>query len=53
MNIAILGATSQIAKDMILSFGDEHHLELFSRQAAAMDRWMVENNLNNYRSKTY
>lgn len=53
MKIAILGATSQIAKDLILSFSDEHELELFSREATAMGRWMVEHNLNNYHSRTY
>ena len=53
MKIAILGATSQIARDLILSFSDEHQLELFSREATAMGRWMVENNLRNYSSKTY
>ena len=53
MKIAILGATSQIAKDLILSFSDEHDLELFSRQATAMGRWMVENNLSRYHSRTY
>jgi len=53
MKIAILGATSQIARDLILSFSDEHQLELFSREATAMGRWMVENNLRNYSSRTY
>lgn len=53
MKIAILGATSQIAKDLILSFSDEHDLELFSRQPSAMNRWMVENNLTKYHNRTY
>jgi hypothetical protein len=53
MKIGILGATSQIAKDLILSFSDEHQLELFSREATAMGRWMVEKNLRNYNSRTY
>lgn len=53
MKIAILGATSQIAKDLILSFSDEHQLEMYSREATAMGRWMVEKNLRNYGSHTY
>ena len=38
MKMAILGATSQIAKDLILSFSDEHQLELFSREATVWTR---------------
>ena len=53
MKIAILGATSQIARDLMLSFSDEHKLELFSREPAGMERWMVENGLANFSSKTY
>lgn len=53
MKIAIFGATSQIAKDLILSFSDEHRLELFSRDVAAISRWMTENNLSNFNSRTY
>jgi nucleoside-diphosphate-sugar epimerase len=53
MNIAILGATSQIAKDLILSFSDEHHLSLFSRRIGDVTVWMLENNLRNFTSQSY
>jgi len=42
MKIAILGATSAIAKDLILSFSDEHKLELYSRRISDVTTWMVE-----------
>lgn len=53
MKIAILGATSQIAKDLILSFSDEHNLALFSRKISDVTVWMLENNLRNFTSNSY
>jgi nucleoside-diphosphate-sugar epimerase len=53
MKIAILGATSAIAKDLILSFSDEHHLELYSRRISDVTTWMLENNLRNFTSQSY
>ena len=43
MRIAILGATSQIAKDLILSFSVQgtHSLTLFARQPARVTQWLV------------
>ena len=42
MRIAILGATSQIAKDLILSFSVEKnkHLHLFARRPDEIRRWL-------------
>lgn len=42
MRIAILGATSQIAKDLILSFSVQgiHSLTLFARQPASVSLWL-------------
>lgn len=42
MNIAILGATSHIAKDLILLFHDRHQLVLYSRRPAAMMQWLSQ-----------
>ena len=53
MKIAILGATSAIAKDLILSFSDEHKLELYSRRLSDVTTWMLENNLHNFTSQSY
>ena len=53
MKIAILGATSAIAKDLILSFSDEHKLELYSRRVSDVTTWMLENNLHNFTSQSY
>ncbi len=53
MKIAILGATSAIAKDLILSFSDEHHLELYSRRISDVTTWMLENDLRNFTSQSY
>jgi nucleoside-diphosphate-sugar epimerase len=53
MKIAILGATSAIAKDLILSFSDEHKLELYSRRLTDVTTWMLENNLRNFTSQDY
>ncbi len=43
MRIAILGATSQIAKDLILSFTvqREHELVLFARRPTAVQQWLA------------
>ncbi|MDD5268392.1 MAG: NAD-dependent epimerase/dehydratase family protein [Methylococcales bacterium] len=43
MQIAILGATSQIAKDLILSFSkqDSHKLTLFARRPEGVTQWLV------------
>jgi len=43
MRIAILGATSQIARDLIVSFsaGEEHHLHLFARRPDEVTKWLV------------
>jgi len=42
MHIAILGATSQIAKDLILSFSEHTSdtLELFTRRPEIMNIWL-------------
>ncbi len=41
-NIAILGATSQIARDLIVSFAtdDDQSLHLFARRPAAVEQWL-------------
>ena len=43
MHIAILGATSQIAKDLILAFAkqDNHELLLFARRPEIVIHWLV------------
>ena len=53
MKIAILGATSAIAKDLIKSFNDEHELELYSRRLGDVAFWMMENNLRNFSTWNY
>jgi len=42
MRIAVLGATSQIAKDLILSFStqEDHHLHLFARRPDCVKKWL-------------
>lgn len=47
MRIAILGATSQIAKDLILSFTEhsQHALVLYARRPEAMRQWLNQANL--------
>jgi nucleoside-diphosphate-sugar epimerase len=47
MRIAILGATSQIAKDLIESFAaqDQHDLVLYARRPKAVQEWLVRVNL--------
>jgi len=49
MNIAILGSTSQIAKDLILSFSKNinYDLSLFSRNVELMKNWVCDQNLKN------
>ena len=43
MKIAILGATSQIARDLIVSFSavEDHHLHLFARRPDEVRKWLV------------
>lgn len=43
MRIAILGATSQIAKDLVLSFSAqcEHELTLFARRPGVVTQWLA------------
>ncbi|MDI1246514.1 MAG: NAD-dependent epimerase/dehydratase family protein [Rhodoferax sp.] len=47
MRIAILGATSQIAKDLILSFAahSRHELVLYARRPEAVVQWLNHENL--------
>lgn len=49
MKIAILGATSEIARDMIERFDLEgiHELDLFSRSKEAIENWVKKINLKN------
>lgn len=56
MRIAIFGATSQIAKDLVVSFSkyDDHELVLFARNTHVVDQWLVNVRLTNrYVSKSY
>lgn len=56
MRIAILGATSQIAKDLVISFSkyDDHELVLFARNTLALDQWLEKVGLTGrYQSKSY
>ncbi len=48
MKIAILGATSHIARDLILSFDDQYQLVLYSRRPEAMMQWLSHNTLERY-----
>jgi nucleoside-diphosphate-sugar epimerase len=43
MHIAILGATSQIARDLIVSFSssEDKHLHLFARRPDMVTKWLV------------
>jgi nucleoside-diphosphate-sugar epimerase len=43
MRIAIFGATSEIAKDLIASFsgGQEHDLDLYARNTMAVQQWLA------------
>jgi nucleoside-diphosphate-sugar epimerase len=49
MKIAILGATSQIARDLILSFSQEagNELFLFARRTSEVERWLSTNGIKN------
>lgn len=53
MKIAILGATSQIARDLIVAFNDEHELLLFGRNSTATNDFMQVSNLKNYSVHEY
>lgn len=48
MRIAILGATSQIARDLIVSFSGtaDHHLHLFARRSAEVTKWLAATGLS-------
>jgi nucleoside-diphosphate-sugar epimerase len=48
MRIAILGATSQIAQDLLKSFAanSDHTLVLFARRPDAVHKWLAEVNLS-------
>ena len=48
MKIAILGATSQIAQDLILSFSKNanHELFLFGRNVELLEKWVNNENLS-------
>jgi hypothetical protein len=48
MKIAILGATSRIAQDLILSFSKnkEYNFSLFSRNIKLLKEWVSSANLN-------
>lgn len=51
MRIAILGATSQIARDLITSFAvnrEGSHLHLFARRPDAAQKWLSSNRLSGY-----
>ena len=50
MRIAILGATSQIAKDLVLAFSkqDSHELVLFARRPEIVTHWLVSVGLSGY-----
>lgn len=47
MRIAILGATSQIARDLIVSFSEnmEHDLFLFARRPEEIEKWLARSGL--------
>jgi nucleoside-diphosphate-sugar epimerase len=48
MKIAVLGGTSQISKDLILSFSKHTHYEysLFARNTKLLEEWINSENLN-------
>lgn len=50
MKIAILGATSQIAKDLIVSFSmaEDMHLHLFARRPNEVKNWLVSTGLTDH-----
>lgn len=49
MRIAILGATSQIAKDLVLSFSSQssHELMLYARRPEVVSQWLASVGLSN------
>jgi len=56
MKIAILGATSQIAQDLILSFSKhkDYVFFLFGRNVNLLEKWINRENLNNkYSAQEY
>ena len=56
MNIAILGATSQIAQDLILSFSKskDYDFLLFGRNMELLEKWINSENLSEkYQVKEY
>lgn len=53
MKIAIIGATSQIACDLIVSFNDNHELLLFGRDCEVIDKFMQASKLRNYSVHKY
>jgi len=53
MRLAILGATSQMAKDFILQLQDSHALMLFSRRPQEVDAFMQNAGLRDYLSFGY
>lgn len=53
MRIAILGATSQLAKDFIIELRDNHALMLFSRKPKEVDEFMQKAGLRDYLSFPY
>ena len=50
MRIAILGATSQIARDLVTSFlqHDNYELSLFGRQPEIIQDWLCANRCKNH-----
>jgi nucleoside-diphosphate-sugar epimerase len=50
MRIAILGATSQIARDLIISFSEtrKHELFLFARRPDAVEGWLATGGLDEW-----
>ena len=56
MNVAILGATSQIAKDLVISSSVESSLYfyLFARKPEDLKPWLDERScINKYRPQSY
>ena len=49
MKVSIIGATSQIAKDLVLSFSASKHFSfvLFARNVALLNQWIVDKGLGN------
>lgn len=48
MKIAILGATSEIAKDLILSFAKDKQLHLFARRPDEVNKWLDNLSIQKY-----